>query len=91
MAQDGDRETWVRDLDGGAKAVALFNRGADAAKMSVKWKDLGVKGKARDLWAHAAVSGGGHPLEMPAAGDWHRHRGVTGDGRGEARGPASAS
>jgi alpha-galactosidase len=55
MSQDGDREIWVRDLADGAKAVALFNRGADSAKMSVKWKDLGVTGKARDLWAHADV------------------------------------
>ena len=55
MAQSGDQEIWVRDLDGGAKAVALFNRGADAVKMSVKWKDLGVRGKSRDLWAHADI------------------------------------
>jgi alpha-galactosidase len=55
MSLSGDQEIWVRDLDGGAKALALFNRGADAAKMSVKWKDLGVKGKARDLWAHVDV------------------------------------
>jgi alpha-galactosidase len=55
MSLTGDQEIWVRDLDGGAKAVALFNRGADAAKMSVKWKDLGAKGKARDLWTHSDV------------------------------------
>jgi alpha-galactosidase len=55
MSQDGDREIWVRDLARGAKALALFNRGGDAAKMSVKWKDLGAKSKARDLWAHADV------------------------------------
>jgi alpha-galactosidase len=55
MSLSGGQEIWVRDLDGGAKAVALFNRGGDAAKMSVKWKDLGAKGKARDLWAHADV------------------------------------
>jgi alpha-galactosidase len=55
LSLSGGQEIWVRDLDGGAKAVALFNRGGDAAKMSVKWKDLGVKGKARDIWAHADV------------------------------------
>jgi alpha-galactosidase len=55
MSRSGDQESWVRDLDGGAKAVALLSRGGDAAKMSVKWKDVGATGKARDLWAHADV------------------------------------
>jgi alpha-galactosidase len=57
LSQSGTQEIWVRDLDRNAKAVALFNRGGDAARMSVKWSDLGVKGKAkaRDLWAHADV------------------------------------
>ncbi len=47
LSLSGDQEIWVRDLDGGAKAVALFNRGGDAAKMSVKWKDAGVKSSRR--------------------------------------------
>ena len=57
LSQSGTHEIWVRDLDREAKAVALFNRGDDAARMSVKWSDLGVKGKAkaRDLWAHTDV------------------------------------
>ena len=57
LSQSGTQEIWVRDLDRKAKAVALFNRGDDAARMSVKWSDLGVKGKAkaRDLWGHTDV------------------------------------
>ena len=57
LSQSGTHEIWVRDLDREAKAVALFNRGDDAARMSVKWSDLGVKGKAkaRDLWGHTDV------------------------------------
>jgi alpha-galactosidase len=57
LSQSGTQEIWVRDLAGNAKAVAFFNRGGDAARMSVKWADLGMKSnaKARDLWAHADV------------------------------------
>jgi alpha-galactosidase len=57
LSQSGTQEIWVRELDRKAKAVALFNRGGDAARISIKWSDLGVKrnAKARDLWAHADV------------------------------------
>jgi len=57
VSKEGDQEIWVRDLAGGAKAVGLFNRGADAAKISVKWADIGEKApkKVRDLWAHQDV------------------------------------
>ena len=50
----GDREIWVRDLAGGAKAVALFNRGDAEAQVSAKWSDLKMAppSKGRDLWAH---------------------------------------
>jgi alpha-galactosidase len=61
LSQSGTQEIWVRDLAGNAKAVGLFNRGGDAAQMSVKWSDLGLKRKAkvRDLWAHADVKAEG--------------------------------
>jgi len=72
LSQLGTQEIWVRDLDRNAKAVALFNRGGDAARMSVKWSDLGVKGKAkaRDLWAHAdlKVEGGEFTAAVPSHG-----------------------
>jgi hypothetical protein len=42
----------VKNLEGGAKAVALFNRDTDDAKITAKWSDLGLTGKqlVRDLW-----------------------------------------
>ena len=55
--KSGDQEIWTRALAGGALAVALFNRSTEPAKVSVRWEDLGIKGKARlrDLWLHQDV------------------------------------
>jgi len=55
VAKDGDVEVWSRPLRGGATAVGLFNRGADRAKVTARWGDLGINGSknVRDLWAHA--------------------------------------
>jgi alpha-galactosidase len=57
ISKTDTKEVWVRDLEGNAKAVALFNRGGDAARMSLKWSDIGLKGRlhARDLWTHSDV------------------------------------
>jgi alpha-galactosidase len=49
------QEIWIRQLSGGAQAVALFNRGSAPATITVKWSDLGRKSApthARDLWSH---------------------------------------
>jgi alpha-galactosidase len=57
----GDREVWIRELAGGARAIAIFNRAAKDANITVNWSDLGI-GKApknaRDLWQHKEI-----PLE----------------------------
>jgi alpha-galactosidase len=55
VAKEGDLEVWARPLAGGAYAAGLFNRGASTAKVTARWSDIGVSGKARvrDLWAHA--------------------------------------
>jgi alpha-galactosidase len=56
VAQNGATEVWAKPLAGGEWAVGLFNRGPEAAKVTVQWKDLGgLTGKhhVRDLWAHA--------------------------------------
>ena len=52
VAQDGALEVWAKDMEDGSKAVGLFNRGYKAAKVTVKWSDLGLAGKqnVRDLW-----------------------------------------
>jgi alpha-galactosidase len=57
VSKNGDLEIWARELSGGALAVALFNRGAESAKMSVRWADVGITGKShlRDLWLHQDV------------------------------------
>src|SRR5262249_15763706 len=57
IAKTDTQEIWVRDLAGNAKAVALFNRGGDAARLSIKWSDAGetAKSKVRDLWTHSDV------------------------------------
>jgi alpha-galactosidase len=50
---DGAIEVWAKPLASGAHAVGLFNRGQSAARISVRWSELGVQGrrKVRDLWA----------------------------------------
>ena len=72
LSQSGTQEIWVRDLDRKAKAVALFNRGGNAARMSVKWSEIGVNGKAktRDLWAHSdvKVEGAEYTATVPSHG-----------------------
>ena len=51
-AKDGMLEVWSRPLSDGTIAVGLFNRGGDAADVTVKWADVGVQGEqpVRDLW-----------------------------------------
>jgi alpha-galactosidase len=54
----GDTEVWTKELSGGAKAVALFNRAATDSTISVNWSDLGFPKPpkhARDLWLHKDV------------------------------------
>jgi alpha-galactosidase len=53
----GEQEIWVKELAEGGKAIGLFNRGAEPARISVKWADLGIQGKHKvhDLWKKTAV------------------------------------
>jgi len=52
VSKDGSLEVWAKDLEDGAKAVGLFNRGDDAATVTARWSELGLAGKQtiRDLW-----------------------------------------
>ena len=52
MAKDGDLEVWARELEDGALAVGLFNRGEGVKTVRAKWEDLGISDprKVRDLW-----------------------------------------
>jgi alpha-galactosidase len=50
--QEHRLEVWVKPLADGTKAVALFNRGLQAASVTARWSDVGVSGRqpVRDLW-----------------------------------------
>ena len=70
--RSGDREIWVRDLAGGSRAIALFNRGTAAAKIAVKWADLGMKAPSggRNLWTgqNVVFNGQDDAAEVPPHG-----------------------
>jgi len=70
--KSSDQEIWTRQLSGGAVAVAVFNRAAESAQVSVRWPDLGITGKPklRDLWLHQSVESQGaeHPVTVPGHG-----------------------
>ncbi len=73
ILQSGEQEIWMRPLEDGAQAVALFNRAADSKSMTVKWSDLGLTGKPkklRDLWAHKDLdpSAGEYSVAVPGHG-----------------------
>ncbi len=57
VAQAGATEIWSKRLADGSTAVAVFNRGAAPAAMTVDWRALGlpVPKRVRDLWRDADV------------------------------------
>ena len=59
ITQAGTTEVWAKDLSGGRKAVALFNRGTDDATVTATFSQLGVTGTpaVRDLWHRTDVTG----------------------------------
>jgi alpha-galactosidase len=52
VTKSGEHEVWAKEMVDGSKAVGLFNRGGEPAKVEVKWSDLGLAGRhrVRDLW-----------------------------------------
>lgn len=52
IASQGSTEIWARDLSGGRKAVAFFNRGTEDAEMNLSFAELGFTEVpvVRDLW-----------------------------------------
>jgi alpha-galactosidase len=71
VSKSGDQEIWLRPLATGAHAVALFNRGAADAEMTVNWAELKLKpGHARDLWEHRdlKLAGAEYKATVPAHG-----------------------
>jgi len=56
VRDDGDLEVWSKEMADGGRAVALLNRGAAEANISVAWTEIGFPSgfelKIRDLWKH---------------------------------------
>jgi len=73
VSKSGEQEIWARPLSGNEQAVALFNRGTEAAEITVLWTDLGLKSAPahiRDLWAQTEgrLDGGKYTRMVPAHG-----------------------
>jgi hypothetical protein len=66
ISQTGMQEIWTKDLSGGRKAVAFFNRADQDATMSATWAQLGVQATSsvRDVWQRAAVTVGSSGLSV---------------------------
>jgi alpha-galactosidase len=68
--QQGEQEIWVRELSGGAKAVAVFNRGAVSKEVMVPWSEIGFSKspkKAKDIWANAVLQIGSGDFKVTVA------------------------
>jgi alpha-galactosidase len=59
VSREREVEVWVRELDGGARAIALLNRGETAARAEVTWDLVGGSisdtALVRDLWERQDV------------------------------------
>jgi alpha-galactosidase len=70
--QAGEQEIRVRELDGGDRAVAVFNRAAEPATVNVQWAALKISppARVRDLWSHRDehFEGDRHDVMVPAHG-----------------------
>jgi alpha-galactosidase len=68
----GPLEIWEKPLSGGAKAVALFNRGESDSPIALDLKSVGFQqgAKLHDLWTGKDVSamGGAYTAEVPTHG-----------------------
>jgi len=95
VAQQGSTEVWSRDLSGGRKAVALFNRGTQDATVTASFSQLGVTGTpvVRDLWHRADVTGmtTGLSVTVPYSGALMYTLSPSGGGTGGASGAGGAS
>ena len=64
--------SWARPLADGAEAVGVVNPTDTAADGTVKWSDIGLKGRqpVRDLWLHKDLGriDGSYTVSVPAHG-----------------------
>lgn len=72
VAQQGEIDIWLRNLSGGAYALAVVNRGNAAADVTAKWSELNLPANlsARDLWLHRDLGrlADGYQGRIPAHG-----------------------
>ncbi len=70
VTRDGDREVWAKPLRDGSVAVGLLNRGAQAARVTAAWPDLGLTGRrhVRDLWRRADLGIAAGSVQRDVAG-----------------------
>jgi alpha-galactosidase len=57
VVKEKDYAVYVKDLEDGSKAVALFNTGNKEREISITWEQLGITGDytIRDLWRQAEL------------------------------------
>jgi alpha-galactosidase len=60
---------YVRPLEDGSRAVALYNLGHEPAKVTAKWVDLKLSGEhgVRDLWRQKELGKFGNEFSMTVA------------------------
>ncbi len=72
VSATGPFEVWMKPLQGGAKAVALFNRDDFPYPITVQLKSVGFEGSvhARDLWSHKDIGTlqGSYTATVPSHG-----------------------
>jgi len=72
VSKDAGAEIWVKPLENGDLAVALFNRTDRMTNVTAYWEIVGIKGKhkVRDLWLHADMGSfrDAYSAEVPAHG-----------------------
>jgi alpha-galactosidase len=70
--REGPLQVWAKPLEGGAKAVGLFNTGGSPHEMTFKLSMIGFPADAhmRDLWKHEDVKAvnGVYTVEIPRHG-----------------------
>jgi alpha-galactosidase len=72
LKNDGDTQIWIRPLSHGANAVAFFNKGEQAAHVTLDWSELAGKRprQGRDLWSghDFKPSGSSYSVSVPVHG-----------------------
>jgi alpha-galactosidase len=72
VSKEAGAEMWMRPLENGDLAVAMFNRSDAMVSVSAPWELLGLKGKhkIRDLWVHEDLGSfrDGYSAQVPIHG-----------------------